>query len=391
MANPAAALEEGVTEPSLQPKGIELNDFMFFPSVELDQIYTDNLFAEENNANSDWITIVRPAFKLQSRLPQHAVNLVGSLEAYRHWEYTRDDHENYSLAADGRYDLSVNSELNAQIGTRRYYEDRGSDDDVRGETPTEATAHTLLLGGKTRLNRFLFGGTAQAARLSFGDVNTSSGVPINNSDRDRWEYTGQVTGGYELVPGYSAQTAFSANSRIYDDEFDDFGLQRDSKGWRAEAGLGLDLGQVLRGDLLVGYMKQYYEDDSFADISGPSIRATLNWSPTRMTLIVPSLERSILETTILGASGIVRTAASLSMRHELQRNLIGYGYVSYYNDDFENISGKSNTFETRWRLMYALTDNFYTGLQASYRDKESDFPDGSFKEATVGVRFGVQM
>lgn len=389
--DPAAALQEGVTEPSLQPKGVELGDFILLPSVELDQVYTNNLFAEERDTNADWITTIRPAMNLQSRLPEHAFNLSSSFEAVRHWDYSRDDRENYSILANGRYDLTSTSELTAAAGTRRYHEDRGSDDDVNGETPARVHAHDFSLGGKTRLNRYILGLTADANRLTYGDVNTLGGAPVNNSDRDRWEYRGEARAGYEFFPGYSAQTALSVNRRTYDDSVDDLGFQRDSKGWRAEAGIGLDLGQVLRGDFLAGYMKQSYEDDRFSDISGPSVRASLNWSPTRLTLIVPSLERSILETTQLNASGIVRTAASVSMRHELQRNLIVYGYASVYEDDFEGISASSRTFETRWRLMYAFTDNLYSGVQASYRDKDSDLQGGSFSETTIGIRLGVQM
>lgn len=376
---------------SFQPKGITLGSFILLPKVELDQTFNDNIYAEENGKNSDFVTSLRPSFRLQSQLPQHAINLFGELEGNRYAKYDDDSTINGRATADGRYDISSTTQLTGLADFNAYHEDRGSDDDVNGKKPTAARSGLLKLGGKTQVGRFTYSAEGGLDRRVYDDVTTSIGTRINNSDRDRLEMMGTLRGGYEFFPGYAAVVAVTGNKRTYDDRFDDNGFERDSHGYRVEGGLGVDISQLIRGDFLVGYLQQNYKDPGLKDPKGFAMRATFNWTPSRMTLIVPSLERSVMETTIANTSSVVRTSGSLMVRHELARNILATVYGGLYYDEYSGISQDALTWEVQARLTYAFTENVFVSGEIGHKSKDSDFTDRSFDQNFIGVRLGLQL
>lgn len=376
---------------AFQPKGFELGSFLLLPKIETDAIYSSNLFATEHDAKSEYVAIVRPEFRLRSRFATHAVNVFGNLEVKRHRRYKSDDTVDGRLVADGRYDLSSTDELTAQTDFTYRNEDRGSPDAVGGAEPTPTAAYTAKLAGKHKFGRFTFKPEVEVARRTFEDVDTSGGGRINNSDRNRVEIEGQVTGSYEMFPGYAWVVAASANSRRYDDRLDDQGYDRSSRGWRVDTGVGLDLTDLVRGDLLVGYLSQNYNDARLSDPSGFSVRATLNWTPTKLTLVVPALERSVQETTLANASAIVRTSASVLVRHEYARNVLLTGNLSYSYDKFEGSTRADSTYEARARATYAFTPEVHLGGEARYKVRDSNAQNSSYDQTVIGLRLSLQM
>jgi len=376
---------------SYQPKGITLGSFLLLPKVELDETYNDNIYAEEHGKNSDFITTLRPSFKLQSQLPLHAINLSGELEGNRYAKYDDDSTINGKLTADGRYDVTTTTTLTGLADFTAYHEERGSDDDANGKKPTAAKSGLLRLGGKTQVGSFTYSAEGSLDRRVFDDVSTSAGTNINNSDRDRYELTGTLRGGYEFFPGYAAVVALTGNQRTYDQNTDDNGFERDSHGYRIEGGLGVDISQLIRGDFLVGYLQQNYKDPGLKDPKGFAMRATFNWTPSRMTLIVPSLERSVMETTIANTSSVVRTTGSLMVRHELARNILATVYGGVYYDEYSGVSQDALTWEVQARLTYAFTENVFVSGEIGHKSKDSDFANRSFDQNFIGVRLGLQL
>lgn len=374
-----------------RPKGVPMGDFLLFPKIELDQLYNSNLFAEERRERGDFQTVVRPEFALRSQLPVHEVNFLGQLEAYKHFKYDDDDRVDGFLEANGRYDITRTSELNGRLNLFARHEDRSSPDDERGRDPTPTRGFLSNIGTKGQVGSYLYGASFELDRRQYGDVDTVNGQRINNSDRDRWEIAGSVRGGYEFIPSYAAIVELSANQRTYDDTRDDLGFERSSRGLRAEAGISVDVSQLVRGDFLVGYLYQDYDDPRLSDPSGPSVRASLSWTPTKLTLVVPTLERTVLETTQIDVSSRVRTSATLLVRHEYARNILLSGYVGAHYDEYEGIDRTSWTYESLARITYALTPQFYVGGQVGFTSRDSELVDGSYDQFVIGLRVGWQL
>lgn len=376
---------------SYQPKGIDLGSFLLLPQIENELTYNTNVFAQESSQKGDFVARIAPEFRLRSRFSNHALNFTGRVEQFLFREYTSDNHLDAVALIDGRYDIERNWDVNAFSENFRRSEDRGSPDDVGGEKPTLTFGTINRVGTKYQTGRYTFGGEFSAARRIFEDVDASNGVTINNGDRNRWEYQALGRGSYEMFPGYLAVVEASANKREYDSRLDDAGFNRSSSGYRVETGIGLDISQLVRGDFLVGYLKQDYEDPRYKDPSGLSFKATFNWTPSRITVVVPSIERTVQETTTNLASAMIRSGASVLVRHEYQRNIVltGYGSVNY--DEYEGINQASVTYEARARVIYALAPEYYVGSEIGYRRRNSEIDGQSYGQGVLSVRFGLRM
>ncbi len=373
-----------------QPKGITLGKFLLLPKIEFDQTYNDNIYATEKNKKGDFISIVRPEATLRLKEPNYYWNTNVSLEANRHAEYKDDNTVQGRFLTDGLYEFNRSLEVSGSYIFSALAEDRGSDEAEQGKEPTKVWTHDARIGGKVREGRYTFALDGGATKMSYDNVPTTTRI-IDNSDRDRTQYYLSSRASYEIFPGYAAIVAATVNQRDYDRGTDRAGYNRDSTGYRVEGGIGVDLSQTIRGDFLIGYLSQDYKDKRFEDPSGLAFKASFNWTPSSLTLIVPTLERSVQETTLLNASGMVRTSASVLVRHEYARNILLTGFAGVYYDDFKGLNRDSILYELRGRLTYAFNENVFVSGELSHRTKDSELNSRSFNQNFIGLRLGLQM
>lgn len=373
---------------SYQPRGIEMGKFLLFPAIEMDMSWTDNVFATRDDTKSDRFIRVTPSVRLRSRFTQHEINLTGELEKFAFDRYTNDDRLNGTLAADGKLDIQKGWEATGNINYIDKGEDRSSPDVAQGLNPTNTYTFSGQTGTRLQQGRMLYQGSVSFTQLDIANSRRSTGGAIDNSGRDRTEYeaTGRV--GYEMFPNYYALVEGAVNTRNYDNRVPGTTFTRSSDGYRLESGLGIDITQVIRGDFLVGYLAQDYDNPAFTDPNGFSFRARFNWTPSRLTVVAPSLERSVQETVRSGTSGVVRTGAGLTVRHEFARNFVGTFIGNIAHEDYEASNDDSWSYDARMRGIYAFSREFYVGGEARYRNRDTDSGNGSYKQVTMMFRVG---
>lgn len=376
---------------SYQPKGLDLGLFLLLPKLESEVTFNSNVYATRDNVKSDFFTTIRPELALRSRFSQHDLSFRMMAEKYIYRTYKNDNHLDFQTDVNGRYDVQPGTELTLFSQYFSRHEDRSSPDEAGGVKPTPTQGFITRLGGKQEMGRFVFSGDVTVQRLTFDRVATSAGTMVPNDDRDRWEIEGKLRGSYELFPGYAAVTQVSANNRRYDDSFDRNGFQRSSRGYRVESGIGVDISQLLRGDFLVGYLSQDYRDARFKDPSGVSVRATFNWTPDKLLIVVPALERSVSETTRSGSSSQVRTTGSVLVRYEAARNILLSGFLSAaYSEN----SGQQPTdwlYEARMRGIYSFSRELFVGAEAVQKVKQVQGEVGGYNQTTLMLRLGLQL
>jgi len=383
--------DAGRVDEAYQPKGLEVGQFLLLPKIEFGTAYNDNVFASKSDLRGDFLTRITPEAELRSRFSTHQLNFVARAEQTIYQKYDDDNTLELFGAGNGRFDISRDWELYGNASAYRRFEDRGSPDGVGGKKPTKVHGADARAGSKAKLGRYTFEGDVGAERSTYGDAETSTGTLINNSDRDRVKVGARGRASYEMFPGYAAVVEFSGNQTRYDEASDDNGFRRDSQGYRALAGIGIDLTDLVRGDFLVGYLKQDYEDDRFKDPAGLALRAQLNWTPSRMTIIVPSLERVVQETTLIGASSIVHLSANVLIRHELERNIVLTLTAGASQDDFEGTDQRNRTYEGRLRGIWALAPEYYVGAEVGHRYRTSNVDTAGFSQTVVMARLGLRM
>ncbi len=120
-------------------------------------------------------------------------------------------------------------------------------------------------------------------RRTYGDVELDNGTTLSQEDRDR--NLGTLTGriGYELSPALIPFLEASVGKSIYDLRRDTFGFERSYESYAGRAGMEVDLGEKLNGELALGYETFRFDDARLADLSGLSLDGRVNWSPHRGT------------------------------------------------------------------------------------------------------------
>ncbi|MFY8094266.1 MAG: outer membrane beta-barrel protein [Niveispirillum sp.] len=376
---------------SYQPKGLEAGSFLFFPKIEVDGLYNSNVFAQEMDKKSDTILRISPDFQFRSRFTRHELNIAAKADRYIYDTYSSDNRTDLSTNIDGRLDIERSWEATLNLDAYKRGEDRGSPDAVAGVKPTPTYGMTANVGTRKEQGRFVFAANGKLSRRTYDNVETSTNTVVNNHDRDRWEYVGQLRGEYAVYDVVSIVGVGELNQRDYDDRLDDNGYARSSNGFRLETGVSVDISQIIKGDITAGYFEQDYDDARFTSPSGFAFRARLNWTPSRMTVVVPSLEREVDETISQNVSSLVRTSGGVLVRHELQRNLVLTASGNVRHEKYEGTSERAWNYETRLRGTYAFSPEFFTAGEVAYRDRNSTRVNSSYEQWTMLLRVGARI
>ena len=370
-------------------KGIRAGAFQLFPVLEITETYDDNIFAVNTGETSDYLTDFSPQLKIKSDWGRHALNFDASANITRYADNDKEDYEHYDFGVDGRIDATkaVTIDLGAKHGIST--EERGSPDDVGGIAPTDTDTTTLDGGIKYKANRISVELDGEFKRLNFDDVATTTGI-TNNDDRDRDEFVGTLRLGYEIQEEYEAFVEVTYTTIDYSDALDDGGFNRDSDGPTILAGVDLDLGGLLRGDISAGYLQRSFDDATLKDISGFNAGVGLTWNPTELTTVKPSFSRNIQETTSANVSSFITTSFGITVDHELRRNIILGARASFAADDYQGTNREDETVKYGLSVDYKLNRNFYLGVDYNFKDKTSNQVGSDQTVNTAFIRLGAQ-
>ncbi|WP_291724979.1 outer membrane beta-barrel protein [Magnetospirillum sp. 64-120] len=389
---PKDALEQkdgDIAPDQYQPQGVALGSFLLLPKAEVDLTRNNNIYASNYDRVGDFLTAYRSEAVLKSDFQRHEVTAQGRIERKEFHNYDRESVTNSYLRLAGRYDFTPRDVVNLAVFHTRDHEDRGSLDDAGGLRPTEYQYLTLDASGVMNTGNLTSSLGFLATNRQWDDTRTSTGVTPSHF-RNRNDYELKLREAYEFIPGYAALVEATGIQRRYEHDRDQSGYRRDSDGVRLATGLGLDISEVIRGDVLGGYMWQDYEDARLGNVSGAFFKVMLNWMPTRLTTVIPSLERSIEETTASGVAALLSTAASVTVRHELQRNIILGSTLSYSEDEQKNGELTAHTYTGTVRATYLLNSSVYASAEMTEKHKLSNIDGRGFNQTIGMLRLGLQ-
>ena len=388
--NPNQSVTERTAE-GYNPIGMPVGSFRFFPKVEVEEEYNDNIHKSNDTETDDFITKVEPKLRLGSDWNQHLLQLEAGAEIGRYASSEKDDYEDYNLGARGRYDASKALNFNGIAKFLHEHEERGGNDvGTDAAAPIEYDQMAGELGVTYKPNRLSVGFRATADDYDYDDNATLSGGVANNDDRDRFQTLGEVRIGYEIQDGYEAYFKSSYNDRDYDSRVDDQGVDRDSDGYKMQAGIAIDLDRLIRADLAAGWMEQDYADASLENADGYSLDARIRWNLTELTTVRGTASRTINETTITGASATIDSNLGVGVDHELLRNLVLTADLKYGQSDFEGITREDDKYTASVGIDYKLNRNFYTRAKYQFEERDSNQNANDYDQNVFTITLGAQ-
>lgn len=373
------------SRPEVDPLGIRMGGFLFFPQLGLAASYDDNVYALATDEIDDTIYLVQPEFALRSNWNNHALNFVAGAEA---GYYDENDSENYVdafVGSDLRLDVSRDSHLTAALKYSKLHEGRDSPNDAGGIEPTEYSLLAADAGYANDFGLISFGISSKLDRYDYDDVGA-----INNDDRDHDAWQGTLRLGVDVSPNFELFARGTYFTVAYEDAVDDSGFDRDSTGYEAVLGVAFDLTGVTFGELFAGYRAQDPDDPLFDSIEEMQFGGAVTWNPTGLTTIRGQVARDVREATQIDTPGYLATAADLTIDHELLRSLILGANVGYEKRAYEDITRDDTRVDAGLYAKYLMNRHLYVSLNYSYADLRSDIPAEEFTKNVVMLRLQTQ-
>ena len=358
--------------PDYDPLGIRAGSCLLFPTLDAVGVYDSNVYATTNNTKSDFYADITPALSLQSDWNSNALIVQTSGEIKRYAEQVSENVSNFTGLVGGRLDVVHDVYFTAVGGYEIQHEDRNSPDALNGKFPIEYDVALGQLGYVHEAGRLGLRINGLITNYDYHNGITSSGLPVIETDRSRTEYsaTGRVS--YEIVPGYHGFVQASGNVRDYNSKFDAGGFQRSSTGYEVDIGTAFALGPTINGEVYVGYIDQNYDDARLKDGSGVAFGGNLLWNVTQLTSIRASVARTVEETIISPASSYLQTTVSLGVEHELLRDFLISGALTYIVQDYEGINRTDDNYGANLQMRYLLNRNLSAGVGFNYVKRSSN-------------------
>lgn len=385
-------VDEGVKEAGdlspYQPLGIHAGGFTVFPKMGINNEYDSNIFRRDSRLGTtdSYVAHFNPGVAIKSDWSRHALNFAFDSDLA---EYASSpDQANYQdifTNVGGRLDVLRDSYMDAAFAYNSVHEDRGSPDQIFGKGPTFYDTKDMQWFYTHRFNRASLTGGVDAIRFDYENLLTSTNNLLLMNTRNHWEYMPSIRLGYEIQPGYEAFVKFIYKDVDYDTlvRFGGFGtpFQRDSTGYNALGGMAFDLTDLITGDISVGYLQREFNDPSLKNISGINGFVGLKWRPTALTTVLANFSRDIYETTQFGVSGILVSAISINVEHELLRNVILKAGGSSSQNEYQGFDPTTPILQNRQDrrddifggnlgVKYLINRSLYTDLSYRYQSRD---------------------
>lgn len=372
-------------QPEYDPVPLRAGAFDVQPQLGLDAGYRDNLFATENNTESDAFVQAAPSVTAQSTWSRHSLR--GRLDATS-VAYAENDTENHTDVrgvVDGRLDLGSRTEVTGSLAAESLNEPRTAAARIaNAEEPVQYDHTRAALGAGHEAGRIRLEADYTYQQFDFEDVGLIGGGIQDQDfrDYDEQELSSRVSWAVERDWAVFLQGAYV--DRSYD-QVTPGAPNRDATGVIVRTGVNFELPNLIRGDIGLGYQSFDFEDQSIEDLDGLSIDANAQWFVTELTTVMASAQRTVQDSGIINSPGTVVTRLAAGVDHELRRNVIIGGELGFENRDFEEINRSDDLITIAAKTQWKLNRNLWMNARAEYLDQDSGAQPFSDARALVGV------
>ena len=376
----------GRIRPDYDAKGVPLGGFRFFPSLDVGATYTDNVYYTNTDEKTDTIFTIAPRLDLQSQWARHAVELYAGLQQQQYVNFGSETQTNWDVGGSGRLDLLRGMDLLDNLSFQTNHEPRYSPDALGlQKDPTQFEVFHESLEGDYKPNNLGFQLIGTYEDYNYNDVPLIGGGILSNRDRDRGLLTGFAKVSYDFSPGYTVFVQSAYNDRNYSLHLDRSGVDRDSDGWRGDAGVDILLTHLIEGEFYVGYEDEEYKLP-LQNVSGLDYEATVHWYATNLITVNIGAEHDIVDTILTGYSATNDQQLFVDADYELLRNLILRGTLTYSDTKFKGGIERDDNYWT-FDLSAQYLINRYFSLNADYlfNTRASSVPFSQYNNNEISI------
>jgi hypothetical protein len=229
-----------------------------------------------------------------------------------------------------------------------------------------------------RFNRFSATLRGTIDRTDYQDVILSNGSVLDQGDRAFTQYGGRLRLAYEFSPAFAPFVEGLGDTRVYDRKVDYAGFQRSSDGIGARVGAAFELTRLVKGEVSAGAIQRRYDDPRLRNLTSPLVDASITWAATPLTTLRLTGQMSVDETTVIGATGIVVSRATLEVAHDLRRNLTITPAFTFFESDYQGVPITERGYGASVKVDYRLTRQIALRASYLYERLKSNVPSSDY-------------
>lgn len=372
----------------LDPVGVKLGSFVYFPEARLSGVHDSNLFRTPTRLSDQYLEL-ETSSRLVSNWSVHALELRTDSTFSFHNEFDSENAKDYLVEGRGRLDIRRGTNLQGAVSHSRTQESRSAiDASATGDpTPIDTTQGNAAL--THRFNRLEAQLRASIADIDFGEADDGTGTIVTNDERDTRVHEQAVRLTYQLKPSFAVFAEGGLNQRDYRAVTISDGFFRDSDGQRYRFGLDFGSeGQILRGQLGFGYGQQDPDEVALETVDGFLFDADVVWRVTELTALRLTGRTDILDTTTANSGGVLSHEVGLEARHAFRRYFIGTAGVVYSRNEFATVGIEEDQWRTYLDAEYFANREISLFGRYEHTSFSSSEPDEDYdaSEVRVGVR-----
>ncbi len=378
--------------PEYEALGAPLGSFTLDAAVRAGVNYDDDVLAQPGSA-SDEILLIEPSVQLQSNWSRHYVSVFARAADNVFTTLPDQTTLNYAVGSNDRIDLGRDLVVALGGSYERATEPRtdlGSP--IGAAKPVRFNRARAYLGGVKQFDRLRLVLDADLQDDTFDNAQTSTGAQIYQLDRDTTTATISARAEYAVNAGASIYVSAAGNARSFRNTLAG-DPSRNSNGYDVAVGSNFDLTHLIRGEVEVGYLDQFYKSSAFPTVSGVSLRGSLQYFFSPATTFTLSSTQTVGNSDIVNSAGYLQTVEQLTADHELRRNLILSVKAGNENDSIRGVDRHDDRPFAGFSLKYHVNRSLgVVGGYDFYRDSSTGTLRGqSYDINRVFVSFIYQL
>ena len=331
---PGYDTDDGVTvetrlHPEQMPLGLREGAFQFSPQLDESFGYSSNALPGPSRRGS-WQVVTNPALAIGSDWSRDAVGAMVSVQDTRYLALPSQNRTDATLSAGGRIDIGDDKLTVATVHVAQH-EDRGELGTLASDRPIAFQLDDIRASYAIADGSWGVVPSVQATKWTYTDT-TILGLPSSQSYRDRVVVQTGLSIHYEFAPLRTVVLVLRAIGQDY--------LRTpvgqpnpDSTSYQVLAGVDYD-DSVWRWRLLVGGEARRFASPLFPAQNTLIAEAGVGWSPTGLTTVGATVSRDTEDAEQEGVSGLVYSAARLTIVHEYLRDLLFKASIGLQKADF---------------------------------------------------------
>ncbi len=372
-----------------QPKPVRAGTWIVNPSLGIGAEYSENVYAAADNEESDTILRLQPRVTARSDWNRHFLEVDVRADHREYLDLSAETHTQFKGGLRGRLDITRDWSANANAGAQQLYHQRGEAGAADGVL--EPTKYNLVYAGgglQFQRERVELRVGTDFRDYGYDDLKLANGGIRDQSYRDHLRSQFDVRAAYAVSPDIAVYVRGEVAQRDFDN-LSPNAINFDTDSLRGEVGVSVQLPQLVRADVAIGYMTEERSDASLNDTDSFVFDADLTWLPTELTKITAGASRYTAETGQGTSPSALMSEFSVRADHELKRNILVFGRAVFRDETYEEIGAVSpDRTYTQFGIggTYKLNPNAHFQLELENRSRDGgDNPSADYDQNLVNL------